>query len=58
MSALYYRQGFESLSAYHNPYWKNYPDQAEEVEKIKARLWVDGYVAKIIKENNERQAVQ
>jgi len=43
-----YNEGYKAKSVLDNPYWLNYPNEADDDEKIKARRWVDGWVQQII----------
>lgn len=50
-----FQQGYEANSIYQNPYWKNYPVEkgVSKEEQLDARVWVDGYVQKIIDSRNK-----
>lgn len=48
-----FEEGYNAKSAYENPYWKEYPVRAKTPEEeVLARVWVDGFVFRIIQGTN------
>ena len=40
-----YEEGMEAKSILDNPYWREWPKPSDKNDELKARLFVDGYVA-------------
>ena len=46
-----FEEGTSAKSIFDNPYWQNYPKDSTTIDESLARWWVDGYVSKLVNQN-------